>query len=93
MRHFTLKIVLAFVRSLEHNTFMDSRLARIELKEQIMITIEIDRIPADMNKFVAQQIKQRGLSVVEADVQVLVKSEPRRTWVKRPGQTSVTAYG
>lgn len=58
-----------------------------------MITIEIDRMPADMNKFVAQQIKQRGLSVVDADVQVMVKSEPGRTWVKRPGQTSVTAYG
>lgn len=72
---------------------MDSRLARIELKEQIMITIEIDRMPADMNKFVAQQLKQRGLRVVEAHVHVLVKSEPGRTWVKRPGQTSTTAYG
>ena len=30
------KIPLAFVRALEHNTFMDSRLARVELKEQIM---------------------------------------------------------
>lgn len=58
-----------------------------------MITIEIDRMPADMNKFVAQQLKQRGLRVVEAHVHVLVKSEPGRTWVKRPGQTSTTAYG
>lgn len=38
MRYFTLKIVLAFVRVLEHNTAMDSRLARIELEEQIMKT-------------------------------------------------------
>ncbi len=38
MRYFTLKIVLAFVRVLEHNTVMDSRLARVELKERIMKT-------------------------------------------------------
>jgi len=43
-----LKISLAFVRKCEHNTVMDSRVARVELKEQIMKTYEIFR--ADINK-------------------------------------------
>lgn len=58
-----------------------------------LIVIKAATMPKDVNKFVADYLKRNGLKVIDADVQLLVESEPGRTWVKRPGQCSVTAYG
>lgn len=61
---------------------------------QITITIEsLKSINGDVNKKVSRYLKSKGLSVLEADVLVLDKSERGRCWVKKPGQTSCVAYG
>ncbi|MDR2209368.1 MAG: hypothetical protein LBE22_10420 [Azoarcus sp.] len=60
----------------------------------IAITIEsLKSIKGDVNKNVATYLKQRGINVLDADVVVTCPSEPGRIWVKRPGKSSVDAYG
>lgn len=56
-------------------------------------TITLSQMPADINKFIAKQIKAEGIRVSDPEVQLLVTSEPGRTWIKSAGQTSCVAYG
>lgn len=58
-----------------------------------MITVTTDRMPRDLNKFAADYLKTNGMSVADSELQILVKSEPGRTWIKYAGKTSVTAHG
>ena len=58
-----------------------------------MLHIEITSAQvSDVNKAMSNAIKALGLRVVDADC-VITCPEPGRCWVKRLGQTSVTAYG
>ena len=62
--------------------------------ERITITLEsLKSIRGDINKKIATYLKQRGISVVDADVIVLCENEPDRCWTKTPGQTSCVAHG
>lgn len=61
---------------------------------QITIDIEsLKSIRGDVNKKVATYLKRRGIKVLDADVIVLCPNDPGRVWVKKPGQSAVTAYG
>jgi len=60
---------------------------------ELEITIEASKMPADLNKFISATLKELGMNVRDSKVQLLVKAEAGRTWIKYPGQTSVTAYG
>jgi hypothetical protein len=61
---------------------------------QIIITIQnLKSIKGDVNKKVSTHLKSIGEKVIDADVLVLDEQERGRCWVKRPGQTSVIAYG
>jgi hypothetical protein len=66
MRHFTLKIPLAFVRTLEHNTVMGSRLARIELEEQIMKTTIYQGVRENAAKKLSNSKTRMEMSAIEA---------------------------
>lgn len=60
----------------------------------IEITIDtLKSIRGDINKKVSTYLKARGINVIEADVIVTCTTEPGRCWIKKPGQTSVVAYG
>ena len=58
-----------------------------------MLHIEITSAQvSNVNRAMSNAVKALGLRVVDAGC-VITCPEPGRCWTKRPGQTSVTAYG
>ena len=60
---------------------------------EVSVTFTTARMPSDINRFLARSIKELGLPVVGTKAQLLVESEPGRTWIKRADKSSVTTYG
>lgn len=57
------------------------------------VLIETDHMPVDVNRFVSRTLKNQRLPVVGTAAQLLVRSEPGRTWTKTAEQSSVVAHG